>query len=114
MPAGNTQKAFVHHVLDLMQVIGPVYEKRMFGGYGIFLEGLMFAIVSDSTLYLKADNETRDAFLDNGLEAFTYFKQGKACKLSYFQAPEETLEDLEQMRTWANTAYRVALRAKRK
>lgn len=94
-----------------MQSVGPVNAKRMFGGYGIFLDGLMFALIADQTLYLKADKESESDFNDRELEAFTYNKKGKEYAMSYFQAPEETLEDAEQMNIWANTAYGVALRA---
>ena len=46
-----------------------------------------------------------------GLEAFTYQKNGKTMHISYYQAPEEALEDSEIMSTWANKSYAVALRA---
>jgi len=111
MPTSNAEKEFVSYVVDLMQPIGPVHAKAMFGGHGIFLEELMFGLVADSTLYLKADDETENDFKQKGLEAFTYNKKGKEYKLSYFQAPEETLEDSDQMRVWANKAYASALRA---
>ncbi len=114
MPIQDSQKAFASHVIDLMQIIGPVYDKRMFGGYGIFLDGLMFGLIADSTLYFKTDEKTVSSFSEKGLEAFSYLKKGKDCKLSYFQAPEEALEDIEEMREWANMAFNTALRAKQR
>jgi DNA transformation protein len=111
MPASKKEKEFVSYVVELMQSIGPVYAKGMFGGHGIYLDGLMFALIADSVLYLKIDEDTEDLFKDKGLEAFTYIKKGKACKMSYYQAPEETLEDNEQMSAWANRAYTAALKA---
>jgi len=104
---------FVDWVVELMQVIGPVASRRMFGGHGLFLDGLMFALIIDRELYLKADEQTRDAFIEQGLGPFTYLRQGKPCSLSYYQAPEEVLESVEMMRDWANRAYGVALRARR-
>ncbi len=104
-------EAFVTHLVDLMQSIGPVLPRRMFGGYGIFLDGLMFGLVADDTLYFKADASSVGEFRDAGLEPFTYSKHGKVATMSYYQAPEEVLEDVEQMRSWANKAYAAALRA---
>ncbi|GGB78971.1 DNA transformation protein tfoX [Marinobacterium zhoushanense] len=104
---------FVDWVVELMQCIGPVSAKRMFGGHGLFLDGLMFALIIDRELYLKADDQTRQGFVDQGLAPFTYLRQGKPCSLSYYQAPEELLESVEMMREWANQAYGVALRAHR-
>jgi DNA transformation protein len=70
----------------------------------------MFALVADSVLYLKVDKNTENEFKTMGLEAFTYSKKGKEFKMSYFQAPEEALEDKEEMNSWATKAYQTALR----
>jgi len=105
---------FVSYVVELMQSVGPVEAKRMFGGYGVFLEGLMFALIADEVLYLKADKTTVEDFQALDLEAFTYMKKGKPCVLQYYQAPEHTLEDVEAMTLWADRAYKVAQRAARK
>lgn len=111
MPASKIEKEFVSYVVDLMQTIGPVRAKSMFGGHGIFLDELMFALVADNILYLKADKDTESEFKDRGLEVFTYNKRGKEFTMSYYQAPEEALEASEEMNLWANKAYNVALRA---
>jgi len=107
----QAESEFVAYVVDLMQMIGPVSSRRMFGGSGFFLEGLMFALMADSTLYLKADKEIEHEFISKGLAAFTYNKKGKEFSMSYFQAPEEALESAEEMNLWANKAYSAALRA---
>ena len=111
MPSSSEENEFVSHVVDLMQSIGPATAKRMFGGYGVFLDGLMFALIADQTLYLKADRESESTFTANGLEAFTYHKKGKQYSMSYFQAPGEALEHAQEMNIWANMAYAAALRS---
>ncbi|MGB3223353.1 MAG: TfoX/Sxy family protein [Desulforhopalus sp.] len=111
MTAPNSDKEFVAHVVDLMQSLGPVYAKSMFGGHGIFFQGLMFGLVADNVLYLKVDTETEEEFKTQGLLPFTYNKKGKEFKMSYYQAPEETLEENEKMKIWAQKAYGAALRS---
>jgi DNA transformation protein len=111
MAVSKQEKEFVIYVVDMMQTIGPVSAKPMFGGHGVFLEGLMFALISNSVLYLKADKESEGEFKEIGLGPFTYHKKGKEYSMSYFPAPEETLEDTEEMKIWANKAYAAALRA---
>jgi len=111
MPTSAKEKEFVSYVVELMQPIGAVSAKRMFGGYGIFLEGLMFALVADSTLYLKADSETESEFEERGLERFKYNKKGKEYSMSYYCAPEEALEDMDEMNDWARRSFDAALRA---
>ena len=111
MPVSDAGKEFVTFVVDLMQPMGPVRAKGMFGGHGIFLDDLMFGLVAESTLFLKADKETEQDFKDRGLEPFKYEKKGKEFKMSYYQAPEEALEDGEEMSAWAKKAYSTAQRA---
>lgn len=111
MPASTEENEFTAYVVELMQLMGPVLAKAMFGGFGIFLEGLMFGLIADSVLYLKVDKETENEFKAKGLEPFTYIKKGKEIKMSYYQAPEETLDDDEEMNYWASKAYSAALRA---
>ncbi len=105
------QNQLVTHVIELMQLMGPVSARRMFGGYGFFLDGLMFALMADDILYLKADAETIEDFAHRNLEAFSYQKQGKKYSMSYYCAPEEVFENSGDMSLWVNKAYEVALRA---
>ena len=91
MALSKSDIEFSDYIVEIAQSVGPVYSKSMFGGHGIFLDGLMFGLIADKTLYLKADQESKNDFTKLGLEAFTYNKNGKEMKLSYFQAPEEAL-----------------------
>ena len=111
MPISQEEKEFAEHVVDLSQSIGPVYSKRMFGGFGIFLEGLMFGLVTDNVYYIKVDEETRSEFEELGLEPFTYLKAGKKMSLGFLQAPEEAMESIEVMAEWANKGFDAAVRA---
>ncbi|MBN2364867.1 MAG: TfoX family protein [Calditrichaeota bacterium] len=87
--------------------------RKMFGGYGIFIREAMIGLVSENILYLKADNQSSKKFEERGLRPFTYFRKGRKVKLSYYQAPEETLEDREAMQKWMHLAYEAALRSAR-
>lgn len=111
MTIPQKQKEFSGYIVDLCQSIGPVYSKRMFGGFGIFLDGLMFGLIVDNVFYLKVDDESRKEFEELGLFPFSYEKQGKKVSLGYMQAPEEALERTEIMTLWANKGFGAALRA---
>ncbi len=108
------EREFATHVVDLLDRFGPCEAKRMFGGYGIFHQGLMFALIADGDLFLKADDETRERFLAEGAVPFTYFKQDKEFRLSYYLAPDEFFEDRDAAVEWARLAFDAALRAPRK
>ena len=107
----SIEDEFVSYLEDILQALGPVQAKRMFGGYGLFLDGLMFALVAEDTLYFKVDDGNRPDFENLGLEAFTYEKKGKPFKMSYYQCPEEATENPSMMTDWGNKAYAAALRA---
>jgi DNA transformation protein len=99
------------HLLDLFARMGEIQVRRMFGGYGVFRDGLMFALVSDEALYLKADPETRRFFEERGLPQFTYEKKGKRIGMSYFLAPDEIFDDPREAAVWGERAIQAALRS---
>ena len=70
----------------------------------------MFGLVADGSLYLKADDENRADYQSAGSEAFTYLKQGKEYRLSYYLAPEEFFEQPAACLEWAHSAFGAALR----
>ncbi len=49
-----SDSAFVAHVLDLLRPLGGVVARRMFGAYGLFRRGVMFALIDDDVLYLRS------------------------------------------------------------
>lgn len=108
---------FIEYLHELFERFGPITARRMFGGYGIYHDGLMFGLVSGDTLYLKADAENCSHFEQAGLGKFEYRKAGKVMKISYYLAPTEIMEDRGQAAIWAHRSYDAALRtqaAKRK
>jgi DNA transformation protein len=103
---------FIDYIVELLEPFGHIHARRMFGGYGIYHDGVMFGLVSDDTLYLKADDSTAKYFESRGLGQFEYDKGGKIVKMSYYLAPEEVLDNPEDAALWAQRAYEAALRAK--
>ncbi len=85
-PAPNPP-AFVDGVLGSLLPLGPVRARAMFGGWGLFLDDVMFGLIARERLYLKVDAETEPRFAAAGAEAFTYLRQGKRVALSYWAAP---------------------------
>src|SRR3972149_8425668 len=105
---------FVDYVMELFGPFGTVVSRRMFGGHGMYLDGLMFAIVSEDTLYLKADEMNRIEFEQAGCEIFGYARKGRRATLNFFRAPADAMESPELMLPWARTAYAAALRTNAK
>lgn len=102
---------FVEYLNEMFEFFGPVNARKMFGGYGLYHDGLMFGLVTDDMLYLKADVENAHQFEKLGLGKFEYMKGNKVMKISYYQAPAEVMEDREQAAMWARSSFDAALRA---
>lgn len=100
------------HLQDTFSSFGEVRVRRMFGGYGVFRDGVMFALVADDALYLKADDEIRGHFESLNLPRFSYDKQGKAISMSYFLAPDVIYDDPVEAAVWADRSFRAALRSR--
>ncbi len=102
---------FVDNLEAVFAEFGTIQSRRMFGGYGIFHDGLMFALVADDELYLKADKYSATDFTSLDLNAFQYDKNGKTVEMSYYRAPEEIFDDPDIAKEWAIKAYDAALRS---
>ncbi len=102
---------FVEFVVENLQALGPVYPKRMFGGHGIFMDGLMFGLITDDTLYLKADALNEAVFEEHGLAHFEYHRKDKLVRLSYRLAPESVFDDPDELVEWGGRSYAAARRS---
>jgi DNA transformation protein len=112
MPLSDGFKEFVK---DLLADFGPITIRHMFGGTGIYADGVMFAILVDDVLYLKADDTTQRAFESEGMRPFTYQPAGKApVAMSYWEVPPRLLEEPDELVTWARKAQRIARASKAK
>lgn len=106
-----THNEFVDYVVELMSAWMPVAVRKMFGGYGLYREGLMFALISDDQLYFKADSVNALQFEGEGCCQFSYASRGRTTRMSYWSAPAESLESPAAMREWCQSAYAAALRS---
>lgn len=110
MAVSDGYKAFL---ADLLSGFGPVQIRNMFGGAGVYAGGVMFAILVDDTLYLKADETSAEAFAAEGKGPFTYRPKGRSpVAMSYWEVPERLLDDPDELVAWAHRAREVALTAK--
>lgn len=101
-------------VEELFAVFGPVSIRNMFGGGGVFHDGIMFAIIANEMLYLKVDDSNRPDFEAEGMGPFAYTAKGKTATMSYWEVPERLYDDADEFAIWAAKAYAVALKAKKK
>jgi DNA transformation protein and related proteins len=90
---------------DLLGDIPGITSRSMFGGYGFYLRGKIFGIIADGKLYFKADARSIPAFEEYGSKPFRYtHKNKKVVAMSYWEVPEEVMEDYALLKQWVHTA----------
>ena len=89
---------------------GTFGEWRMFGGAGVYCDGLMFGLVSDDTLYFRVDDGNRGAFEADGSAPFAYDAKGRTIVLPYWRVPERLFDEPDEMLVWARAALAAARR----
>jgi len=102
------------HIAELFSGLGPVSIRRMFGGKGIYFEGVIFAIDLFDEIMLKADAETAPEFEAAGCRQWIYAnrKSGKPVAMPYWSVPDGAMDDPDAMAPWARKAYEAGLRAR--
>lgn len=92
--------------------LGAFKARRMFGGHGLYLDGVFFAILDDGVLYLKTNESTRGRFAAEGMSAFTYESQsGTHALVSYWRVPERLFDEADELTEWIAQAVQAARRA---
>lgn len=104
---------FTQFLVEVFEDFGEITTRKMFGGYGIYHQGIMFGLVADDVLYLKTDKLSEGLFIDKGLKPFEYDKGEKVVKMSYNQAPDVIYDDRQAAANWAKLAFASAQKAKR-
>lgn len=103
-------EGFLEWLRELLEPMGRVALRRMFGGHGVYIDGLFVAIVVEGRPYFKVDDLTRDLFTAAGCAPFVYDSGGKVVPMSYWSVPESALDSAEDMQPWARRAIEAALR----
>ena len=97
------------YIRDLFAELGTVHIRRMFGGAGIYAGDVMFGLVADKLIYLKADAGTVPAFEREKCLPFQYTtKKGKRAVMSYWRLPDRLYDDPVELAQWAKQAIAVA------
>ena len=97
---------------DVFSVLPGSSVKRMFGGAGIFRDGLMYALsLDEGRIALKADAVNRPDFVAEGMAEWVYPYKGGEKSMGYWYMPERLLDDEDELRHWAERAFDAARRA---
>jgi len=105
-------KGYRDFVVEQLERVAPVTAKSMFGGVGLYAQGLFFALIAEDRLYFKVDDTTRPDFERLGMKPFRPFGEENA--MGYYEVPADVLEDVAQLEPWMRKAIDVAAKAKQR
>ena len=101
-----SSKAFLDLIMEKLATLGDLTGKSMFGGFGVFHRGEMFALISNDVLYLKADDSNREDYITRGCNQYK--------PMPYFRVPDDIFEDGEELLNWSMKSVTIALAAPKK
>jgi DNA transformation protein len=104
---------FREFVEELLEPLSGTAIRRMFGGYGVFRDGIMFGILDDGVLYLRVDETTQPRFEAERSEPFVYESMGRSVTMPYWRVPDWLFEEADAFREWAQASFAAARRAKK-
>ena len=104
--------ALVERVLALLTPLGPVRAWAMFGGHGIYIDDVMFALIGWQRLWFRVDAETRSRFAEAGSKPFVYDGKTKPVEMPHWAAPAASMTSPEALLPWAELALAAARRVK--
>jgi len=106
---------FVEYVRELLEPFGEIKARAMFGGYGVYKDGLIIAIIVQDELYLKCAKGNQDYFKSFNSEPFSYYtKNGKLASMSYWKVVPEVMEDEDLFAKWVDIAIGASTNSKGK
>jgi DNA transformation protein and related proteins len=102
-------KDFAEFVIGQMAGIGRVTSRKMFGECGLYAGSVLFAVIADDILYLKARGSLADELKAAGSQPFTYpGRNGKPVAMPYWRAPDDCLEEPDKMAAWCRKSLSAA------
>lgn len=100
---------FTVFILELLESVGAVSARRMFGGVGLFHGGVMFGLIVREELFLKVGDANRPAYEAASESPFSYeTKNGTHTLASYWRCPPDLLDDGDTFRSWIREAIEAA------
>lgn len=96
------------YVLEQLGRVVPVTSRSMFGGVGIYSNGVFFALISKDLVYFKVDDVNRPDYEAAGRKPFSPY--GDERSMNYFELPGELLEDPDALRPWIERSLDAARR----
>lgn len=117
----SADKGFHDYVMhDVLAGISGVTSRAMFGGWGIYRSGKIFAIIAEGVLYFKVGDNNQADYQAAGSKPFTYQgARGEPYQMGYWELPDEVASNKHELEAWieksleAKSAKKKSVKGKR-
>ena len=105
---------FSDYVVELLAGLGRVQAKRMFGGAGLYRDGVMFGILDDDAVFFRVDDQLEADLRsqDSAPLVYSMKSDGSIRSMGYWRIPETAADDPEEAVAIARRAFAAALSRK--
>lgn len=105
--------AIIRKLETSLTPLGAFRSRPMFGGHGLYLDDVFFALIAHDTLYLKTDEQNRPDYIKAKSKPFSFESSREGLVItSYWQCPDAVLRDTRKLRCWTEKALDAARRVK--
>ena len=103
------QPSYLGYVLEQLGALTALRSNRMFGGIGLYSDGIFFGLIDDDTLFFKTDAGNSADYIARNMPRFMPFPDRPEAVMAYYQVPADIIEDADAIRNWARKSVAVAL-----
>lgn len=100
-------------IREIFSGLGEVSIRKLFGGKGVYCDGLIVGVEVRDEVLLKADNVSAPEFEAAGARRWAYDGKGRPVHMPYWSIPDSAIDDPDELAIWTRKAYEAALRAKK-
>lgn len=104
-------ESYKQYIDDQLNGLEGLYSKKMFGGVGYFIDGVIFGLIAGEVFRLKADESTIPRYSNFGMSGYEI--PGKNMTMPYFQVPDKIIEDKDELKKWSLEALEISIQSKK-
>lgn len=105
--------AAVQTLLAPLSAVRAITSRKMFGGIGIYCDGVFFAVIDDDRLYFKVDEVNLPDYDEMGARQWV-IEGPNGGAMPYRELPDKILNDPNVLGSWIDDSVRVAQTKKTK
>jgi len=104
---------FTDYAEELIAGFGKVEIRKMFGGAGVYRNGVGFGILDDDTFFIKADTALGAELKKQGSRPWSYSvkKDGTVRDIAYWSLPANAADDGDEASALAKRSFEIAKKA---